>query len=222
MHLQLKKLLEIEAKVKENIVEKQLKINIPNIVAVSKTFPIEEIMPLIEHGHIHFGENKVQEAENKWLEIKNQHQNVKLHLVGRLQSNKAKHAVKIFDYFHALDSKKLADKISSFEKIQSKKLKHFIQINFGDEAQKGGIPIKNLKEFYVYCTEKASLDVIGLMCLPPINSNTENYFKQLKELAKSLNLKELSMGMSSDYMLALKHEASYLRLGSCIFGERKT
>ena len=222
MHLQLKKLLEIEAKVKENIVEKQLKINIPNIVAVSKTFPIEEIMPLIEHGHIHFGENKVQEAENKWLEIKNQHQNIKLHLVGRLQSNKAKHAVKIFDYFHALDSKKLADKISSFEKIQSKKLKHFIQINFGDEAQKGGIPIKNLKEFYVYCTEKASLDVIGLMCLPPINSNTENYFKQLKELAKSLNLKELSMGMSSDYMLALKHEASYLRLGSCIFGERKT
>ena len=122
--------------------EKQLKINIPNIVAVSKTFPIEEIMPLIEHGHIHFGENKVQEAENKWLEIKNQHQNIKLHLVGRLQSNKAKHAVKIFDYFHALDSKKLADKISSFEKIQSKKLKHFIQINFGDEAQKEAYLLK--------------------------------------------------------------------------------
>ena len=219
--MQLKKLLEIEAKIKENIAKKQLKINIPNIVAVSKTFPIEEIMPLIEHGHIHFGENKVQEAENKWLQIKNQHSNIKLHLVGRLQSNKAKHAVKVFDYFHALDNTKLADKISSSEKILNKNLKHFIQVNFDAEVQKGGISIKNLKEFYIYCTKKASLDVIGLMCLPPINSNTENYFKQLKELAKSLNLQELSMGMSSDYMLALNHEASYLRLGSCIFGKRK-
>lgn len=219
--MQLKKLLEIEAKIKENIAKKQLKINIPNIVAVSKTFPIEEIMSLIEHGHIHFGENKVQEAENKWLQIKNQYSNIKLHLVGRLQSNKAKHAVKVFDYFHALDNTKLADKISSSEKILNKKLKHFIQVNFDAEVQKGGISIKNLKEFYIYCTKKASLDVIGLMCLPPINSNTENYFKQLKELAKSLNLQELSMGMSSDYMLALNHEASYLRLGSCIFGKRK-
>lgn len=193
----------------------------PKIIAVSKTFPMKDIIPLINNGHIHFGENKVQEAENKWLQIKNQHSNIKLHLVGRLQSNKAKHAVKVFDYFHALDNTKLADKISSSEKILNKNLKHFIQVNFDAEVQKGGISIKNLKEFYIYCTKKASLDVIGLMCLPPINSNTENYFKQLKELAKSLNLQELSMGMSSDYMLALNHEASYLRLGSCIFGKRK-
>ena len=191
----------------------------PNIIAVSKTFDLDYVKPLILYGHIHFGENKVQEAEKKWSDLKVKNQDLKLHMVGRLQSNKAKKAVEIFDYIHSLDNEKLAKVLSSHEKI-NKKLKYFIQVNIGDESQKSGMAVKDLNNFYMLCVKELDLNIIGLMIIPPNDNNTEKYFEKINKLNTSLNLKELSMGMSQDYHLALKHNATFIRIGSAIFGER--
>ncbi len=179
-------------------------------------------MPLLKGGHNDFGENKIQEAEKKWSQIKENYKDLKLHMIGRLQSNKAKKAVQLFDYIHSLDSEKLALKLSQSEKELNKKIKLFIQVNLAEESQKSGIDPNNLGAFYNYCKNDLSLDVIGLMCLPPINSNSEKYFKLLREEADKLSLKELSMGMSSDYKQAVSDGSTYIRLGTAILGERNT
>ena len=191
-----------------------------NIIAISKTFPINEIVPLIKSGHIHFGENKVQEAVEKWTEIKNQFKGLKIHMVGRLQTNKVKNAVSLFDYIHSLDSLKLAEKISIEQIKLNKKLKLFIQVNLGDEQQKSGIDKKDLNQFYRKCTEELKLDIIGLMCIPPKDQEVQSYFRELADLNKSLGLKDLSMGMSSDYLEAIDFGATFIRVGSKIFGDR--
>ena len=219
MHTISQKLTLVKNKVNEIIREKQLKTN-QKIIVVTKTFSLDKITPLIDGGHMHFGENKIQEAENKWPEMQRQFLNLKLHMVGKLQSNKVKKAVKIFDYIHSLDNSKLALKIFQHEKELGKKIKLFIQVNLADEKQKSGILLKNLNDFYHYCTKKLSLNVIGLMCLPPIESNSHEYFKMLKNTADQLNLKELSMGMSSDFEHAIISGSTYLRLGTVILGER--
>jgi len=190
------------------------------VVAVSKTFPLSHIMPLINYGHDHYGENKVQEADIKWRDIKKERKNLKLHLVGKLQSNKVKRAVEIFDYIHSLDSQKLADILSKAQNEINKSINYFIQVNIGSEHQKSGIPYNEVDAFYNYCTKEKKMNVLGLMAIPPNDNNSEKYFKSLSELNASLALKELSMGMSSDYMDAIKHKATYLRIGSLIFGER--
>ena len=190
------------------------------VVAVSKTFPLSHIMPLINYGHDHYGENKVQEADIKWKDIKKERKNLKLHLIGKLQSNKAKRAVEIFDYIHSLDSQKLADVLSKTQNEINKSINYFIQVNIGNENQKSGIPYNEVDAFYNYCTKEKKMNVLGLMAIPPNDNNSEKYFKSLSELNASLALKELSMGMSSDYMDAIKHKATYLRIGSLIFGER--
>ena len=190
------------------------------VVAVSKTFPLSHIMPLINYGHDHYGENKVQEADIKWKDIKKERKNLKLHLIGKLQSNKAKRAVEIFDYIHSLDSQKLADVLSKSQNEINKSINYFIQVNIGNEHQKSGIPYNEVDAFYNYCTKEKKMNVLGLMAIPPNDNNSEKYFKSLSELNASLALKELSMGMSSDYMDAIKHKATYLRIGSLIFGER--
>ena len=192
----------------------------PEIIAVSKTFTIEHIKPLIDHGHVHFGENKLQEALSKWSEFKKKNENIKLHMIGKLQSNKAKKAVQIFDYIHSLDNEKLAIKINQSEKELDKKIKLFIQINLGEENQKSGISLNNIESFYSFCLKELSLNIIGLMCLPPINSDSNQYFEILKKTSEKLNLKDLSMGMSSDYENAILKGSTYLRLGTVIFGER--
>ncbi len=215
MHETIKNLLNIETKVKQKVSDNNLK-NIPNIIAVSKTFKIDHISHLINHGHMHFGENKVQEALEKWEEIKKKNNKIKLHLIGKLQTNKVKFAVKLFDYIHSLDSEKLAKKIASFE---NKNLKIFIQVNIGDEHQKSGISANDLLEFYNYC-KKLELNIIGLMCIPPLDGDTKIYFKKMLELKKKYSFSELSMGMSSDYLNALEFEASFIRIGSSIFGKR--
>ena len=191
-----------------------------DIIAVSKTFPLIDIQPLIDHGHIHFGENKVQEAVVKWSAIKNQKPEIKLHMVGKLQSNKAKDAVKLFDYIHSLDNQKLADVLAKSQKNENKYLKYFIQVNIGNELQKSGIPVNDLDGFYNYCIKEKKLNIIGLMALPPNNDNSKKYFKALDDLRKALDLKDLSMGMSSDYLEAVKLNATYVRIGSSIFGPR--
>ena len=191
-----------------------------NIVAVSKTFPLEHIMPLIEYGHTHFGENKVQEAVAKWKEIKLKRQNLKLHMMGKLQSNKAKSAAELFDYIHSLDSQKLADIFSNFENNNEKKIKYFIQVNIGNETQKSGISERELEAFYNYCTREKNLSVLGLMIIPPNDENHNKYFKYIEHLNKSLDLKEISMGMSSDYEDAVRYSSTFVRIGSSIFGER--
>ena len=191
-----------------------------NIIAISKTFPINQIVPLIENGHIHFGENKVQEAVEKWTEIKNQFKGLKIHMVGRLQTNKVKNAVSLFDYIHSLYSIKLAEKISIEQIKLNKNLKLFIQVNLGDEHQKSGIDKKDLNEFFRKCTEELKLDIIGLMCIPPQGQEVQSYFRELADLNKSLGLKELSMGMSSDYLEAIDFGATFIRVGSKIFGDR--
>ena len=191
-----------------------------NIIAISKTFPINQIVPLIENGHIHFGENKVKEAVEKWTEIKNQFKGLKIHMVGRLQTNKVKNAVSLFDYIHSLDSIKLAEKISIEQIKLNKNLKLFIQVNLGDEQQKSGINKKDLNKFYRKCTEELKLDIIGLMCIPPQGQEVQSYFRELADLNKSLGLKELSMGMSSDYLQAIDFGATFIRVGSKIFGDR--
>ena len=190
------------------------------IIAVSKTFTYEHIRPLVQHNHVHFGENKVQEAQTKWKDIIKINPNINLHMIGKLQSNKAKEAVSLFDYIHSLDSQKLANILSKHEKAINKKLKYFIQVNLGKEKQKSGIGIELLDDFYYYCTKDLNINIIGLMAIPPNDGNENIHFKNLMELNKSLGLKELSMGMSADFKKALKYEATYVRIGSSIFGNR--
>ena len=215
MHNTIKNLIYIEDLIKSKVNHDKL----PKIIAVSKTFPIENILPLIDHGHLHYGENKVQEALDKWTDIKDQNKNIKLHLIGRLQSNKVKFALKIFDYIHSLDSEKLANKISDEQGKQEKKPKIFIQVNIGNEDQKSGIKKENLINFYNFC-KNLNLDIIGTMCIPPNNENTESYFSEMSKINQELDFKDLSMGMSSDYMDAIKNNATYVRIGSKIFGSR--
>ena len=204
--------------IKSNI-ENNQNLKFPKIIAVSKTFKLEKILPLIDHGHIDYGENKVQEAGEKWKSIKEKKPNIKLHLIGRLQTNKVKFAIKIFNYIHSLDSIKLAKKIADEEKKQNKKIQLFIQVNIGNEDQKSGVDLKNLTDLYNYCKE-LDLNVIGLMCIPPFEEDSEKYFKEMKILNKKLNLTNLSMGMSSDYLKAVENSATHVRIGSNIFGSR--
>ena len=191
-----------------------------NIIAVSKTFTLDYIKPLIEHGHSHFGENKVQEATSKWSEQKKINQNLKLHMIGKLQSNKAKDAVKLFDYIHSVDNQKLADALAKNQMNLNKSLKYFIQVNIGNEIQKSGIPVGELDAFYNYCVNEINLEIIGLMLIPPIDHDAQKYFKSLNELNKSLALGNMSMGMSADYLEAIKHGSTFVRVGSSIFGSR--
>tara|TARA_Y100001935_G_C17145648_1_gene427834 strand:+ start:90 stop:740 length:651 start_codon:yes stop_codon:yes gene_type:complete len=206
-------------KINSNILKLNLKKKV-NIIAVSKTFSIDHIKPLIDFGHTHFGENKVQEAATKWTEVKKEKPNIKLHMVGKLQSNKAKSAVEIFDYIHSLDNQKLADVLSKAQNNKNKFLKYFIQVNIGNEIQKSGISITELDDFYNYCVNEKKLEIIGLMIIPPNDNNTIKYFKIVNDLNSSLALKELSMGMSADYLEAINHGATFVRIGSSIFGER--
>ena len=215
MHDSIKNLIYIEDLVKSKVNHDRL----PKIIAVSKTFPVENILPLIEHGHLHFGENKVQEAIDKWSDIKKENHNIKLHLIGRLQTNKVRSALKIFDYIHSLDSEKLAIKIANEQEKEEKKPKIFIQVNIGNEEQKSGIDKKNLNDFYKFC-KNLNLNIIGTMCIPPNDGNTEKYFSEMNDTNKELNFKELSMGMSEDYLEAIKNNATYIRVGSKIFGSR--
>ena len=215
MHNSVKNLIYIEDLIKSNVNHNKL----PKIIAVSKTFPIENILPLIEHGHIHYGENKVQEALDKWANIKSKNHNIQLHLIGRLQTNKVKFALRIFDYIHSLDSEKLATKISADQEKQEKKPKIFIQVNIGNEDQKSGINKEKLGNFYKFC-KNLNLDIVGTMCIPPNDGNTAQYFSEMKDINKELNLNDLSMGMSGDYLDAIKNSATYVRVGSKIFGSR--
>ena len=221
MHSALEQLNIIKNKVNDIVEQKQLKIH-PEIIVVTKTFPLDRIISLLDDGHNHFGENKIQEAEQKWIKQNEKYRNLKLHMIGKLQSNKAKKAVMLFDYIHSLDNEKLAIKISQYQKELKKKIKLFIQVNIADEKQKSGIFLDHLPDFYNYCSKELSLDIVGLMCLPPMNSDTEKYFKLLKKAADTLNLKELSMGMSSDFEKAVINGSTFLRLGTVILGERKT
>ena len=214
----IKRYHDIISLIKSNI-ENNQNLKFPYIIAVSKTFKLEKILPLINYGHIDYGENKVQEAIEKWTLIKEKKPNIKLHLIGKLQTNKVKFAIKIFDYIHSLDSIKLAKKIADEEKKQNRKTQLFIQVNIGNEDQKSGVDLKNLTELYSYCKE-LDLNVIGLMCIPPFEEDSEKYFKEMKILNKKLNLTNLSMGMSSDYLKAIENSATHVRIGSNIFGSR--
>ena len=219
MHKTVQNLINIQNLIKsKQSVLKNNKI-IPKIIAVSKTFKLDHILPLIEHGHIDYGENKVQEAIEKWSEIKSNNNKIKLHLIGKLQTNKVKISIKLFDYIHSLDNEKLARKISDEQKKQNRKPKLFIQVNIGNESQKNGIHIKKLGEFYNYCKEQ-NLNVIGIMCIPPIDDDPELSFLRMNYLKKKFNFKEVSMGMSSDYLIAVNFNATFLRIGSKIFGQR--
>ena len=218
MHNSVQNLINIKNIVKSKCEDLQI-IKLPKIIAVSKTFKLDKIKPLIEYGHLDYGENKVQEALDKWTDLKKKNLDIKLHLIGRLQTNKVKFALKIFDYIHSVDSEKLAKKIADEELKQNKKVKIFIQVNIGDEDQKSGANIKKLNDLYFYC-KKINLNIIGLMCIPPINENSTKYFREINLLNKDLKLPELSMGMSSDYLNATANSATYLRIGSSIFGER--
>ncbi len=191
-----------------------------NIIAVSKTFSLDHIQPLIDYGHLHFGENKVQEASAKWSEEKKKNKNLRLHMIGKLQSNKAKDAVKLFDYIHSVDNQKLADALAKHQKILNKNLEYFIQVNIANEIQKSGIPVNELDAFYNYCVNEINLKVIGLMVIPPIDQSADKYFKLLNELNKSLALQNMSMGMSADYIEAIKYGSNFVRIGSSIFGSR--
>ena len=219
MHITIKNLLKIDEDVKKKLSSDNKILIFPKIIAVSKTFKIEHIKPLIDYGHLDFGENKVQEAIEKWSEIKKVKKDLKLHLIGRLQTNKVKNAIQIFDYIHSVDSKKLADKICKYQKELNLKNKLFIQVNVGNEDQKSGILKSNVTELYTYC-KKLELDIVGLMCIPPFGEDTEKYFKEMKNLNDEIGLSELSMGMSSDYINAAENGSTYLRIGSNIFGKR--
>ena len=219
MHITVENLLKIKEKVKAKFDLNKNLIKLPEIIAVSKTFKINHILPVIEQEHIHYGENKVQEAAEKWTNFKKKNTNIKLHLIGRLQTNKVKLALSLFDYIHSLDSKKLADKIFNIQQQLNLKTKLFIQVNIGNEDQKSGISKNDVYEFYDYC-KKLNLDVIGLMCIPPFNEDTKIYFEEMNELNKKLKLNELSMGMSSDYLDAIANNATFIRIGSSIFGQR--
>jgi pyridoxal phosphate enzyme (YggS family) len=215
MHNSVKNLIYIEDLIKSKVNHDKL----PKIIAVSKTFPIANILPLIDHGHHHYGENKVQEALDKWTDIKNKNHNIQLHLIGRLQTNKVKFALRIFDYIHSLDSEKLANKLADEQEKQKKKPKIFIQVNIGNEEQKSGINKEKLGDFYKFC-KNLNLDIVGTMCIPPNDGNTVEYFSEMKNINQELNFKELSMGMSGDYLEAIKNSATYVRVGSKIFGSR--
>ena len=215
MHNTVKNLIYIEELIKSKANHDEL----AKIIAVSKTFPIENILPLIEHGHLHYGENKVQEALDKWSDIKLKNNAIKLHLIGRLQTNKVKFALRLFDYIHSLDSERLAIKISEEQLKQNKKPKLFIQVNIGNEDQKSGINKDNLMDFYKFC-KNLNLDIIGTMCIPPNDGNTEQHFSEMNKINQELNFKDLSMGMSGDYLEAIKNNATYIRVGSKIFGSR--
>tara|TARA_Y100000590_G_scaffold429799_1_gene542730 strand:- start:3303 stop:3968 length:666 start_codon:yes stop_codon:yes gene_type:complete len=219
MHINVQRLNLVKSNVREVFEKKQLKI-FPQIIAVAKTFPFNEIEPLLKIGHLHFGENKIQEAESKWTGIKDKYKSLQLHMLGKLQTNKAKKAVKLFDYIHSLDNEKLAKKINQHEKELDKRVKLFIQVNLAKEEQKSGILLSDLENFYNFCTKELSLNIIGLMCLPPFDSDSSKYFKTLKKSSEKLNLVDLSMGMSSDYEQAMLNGSTYLRLGTLIFGER--
>ena len=218
MHTTVKNLLDIENNIKIHLEELKIN-NIPKIIAVSKTFKIDKILPLIDHGHMDFGENKVQEAIEKWSEIKKNNSSIKLHMIGKLQTNKVKFAVKLFDYIHSVDSEKLAKKIVEEQNKLNKKIKVFLQVNIGEENQKSGINKNDARHLVSYCKE-IGLDLIGLMCIPPINIDPENYFKEMNILNKSFGFSDLSMGMSSDFLLAAKYLSTYVRVGSSIFGQR--
>lgn len=220
MHNPVERLISIQSEIKELLLKNNLQNKDPNIIVICKTFSMDKILPLIEAGHVHFGENKVQEAELKWKGIKKMHSNIKLHMVGKLQTNKVKTALKIFDYIHSVDSYKLAEKIVKYEKELNKKITTFVQVNIGDESQKGGISPKDINQFVNHCKNSLSLNLIGLMCLPPINENPEKYFVYLNKLKDLENLHHLSMGMSSDYQIATKCGSTFLRIGSKILGER--
>ena len=218
MHTTVQNLIKIENEIKLNLSDLKV-VNLPKIIAVSKTFKMDKILPLINHGHIDFGENKIQEAVDKWTDIRSNNSNIKLHMIGKLQSNKVKFAVKLFDYIHSVDSKKLAKKIAEEQKKINKRMKIFIQVNIGEEEQKSGIKKIEVNDLISYC-KKIDLDVAGLMCLPPADKNSSPYFNEMNTLNNSLGLSDLSMGMSSDYLEASKNSATYLRIGSSIFGER--
>jgi len=218
MHNTVKNLIYIEDLIKSKVND-EVGVKLPKIIAVSKTFPIKNVLPLIEHGHLHYGENKVQEALDKWTEIKIKNTNIKLHLIGRLQTNKVKFALKIFDYIHSVDSEKLATKIANEQLKQDKKPKIFIQVNIGNENQKSGISKEKLVDFCKFC-KNLKLDVVGIMCIPPSDQNSENYFFEMNKINQDINFKELSMGMSGDFLNAVKNNATYVRIGSKIFGNR--
>ena len=205
----------IKQEIKNNSLQNEIE-----VIAVSKTFSIEHVMPLVEHGHKHFGENKVQEAEKKWKELKKSNNDISLHMIGRLQSNKAKKAVELFDFVHSLDSEKLANELSKRQKEKDRSLGYFIQINLGSEEQKGGIEINELKNFNNYCVNELNLTVLGLMAIPPNDKNPEKHFKRISELNKQFNFRYLSIGMSNDYLKAVEYGASHVRIGSAIFGSR--
>jgi len=218
MHNTVKNLLNIENNIKTYLNEMNIN-NKPKVIAVTKTFTIDKILPLIDYGHVDFGENKVQEAVQKWTEIKNINPKIKLHMIGKLQTNKVKFAVKIFDFIHSVDSIKLAKKISDEQIKIDRKIKILLQVNIGDENQKAGINKNNIDQLVSYCKE-INLDLIGLMCIPPAHDNPEIYFEEMSKLKKKLDFIHLSMGMSSDYLLAAKHFATFVRIGSGIFGDR--
>ena len=218
MHKIIQNLINIQKELKSNLDNSKI-VKVPKIIAVSKTFTIDKINPLIEYGHLDFGENKVQEAIDKWTNIKLINKNINLHLIGSLQTNKVKFAVKLFDYIHSVDSEKLAKKIFDEQKKQNKKIKIFIQVNIGNENQKSGVNKSSLPSLYSYC-KSLNLNVVGLMCIPPLDKSANIYFKEMNKLNKDLGLSELSMGMSSDYLEATINSATYLRIGSNIFGKR--
>jgi pyridoxal phosphate enzyme (YggS family) len=218
MHNTVKNLLDIQNNIKTSLNKLNINSN-PKIVAVSKTFKINKILPLVEYGHIDFGENKVQEAVEKWTEVKKTNSKIKLHMIGKLQTNKVKFAVKIFDYIHSVDSEKLAKKIADEQNKINKKIKIFLQVNIGEENQKSGINKNDLTQLVSYC-KKIGLDLIGLMCIPPADIDSEKYFEEMSKLNKTLNFPELSMGMSSDFLKAAKYHSTYVRIGSSIFGRR--
>ena len=218
MHNSVQKYKDIISAINRKIEEQKIFLT-PKVIAVSKTFKLEKILPLIEYGHLDYGENKVQEAIDKWLDIKSKNQNIKLHLIGKLQTNKVKHAIKIFDYIHSVDSEKLAKKIANEQQKQNKNLKLFIQVNIGDEDQKAGVKVSQVEDLITF-SKKLNLNVIGLMCIPPADEEPDEYFEQIKLLNKKFDLPEISMGMSSDYLKAVENSSSYLRIGSSIFGER--
>ena len=218
MHKSVQNLINLQNQVKLGLSDFD-NIKLPKIIAVSKTFKIDKILPLIEHGHLDFGENKVQEALEKWSEIKKQNSNIRLHMIGKLQTNKVKFAVKLFDYIHSIDNEKLAKKIADEQFKVKKNIKIFIQVNVGNEDQKSGIKKNDLNDFVNYC-KKLNLEVIGLMCIPPEGVEPSAYFKQMDDMNKACNFTELSMGMSSDFLNASQHNSTFLRIGSSIFGQR--
>ena len=218
MHNSVQKYKDIISAINRKIEEQKINLK-PKVIAVSKTFKLEKIIPLIEYGHLDYGENKVQEAIDKWTDIKLKNKNIKLHLIGKLQTNKVKHAIKIFDYIHSVDSMKLARKIADEQHKQNKNVKLFIQLNIGDEEQKSGVNVDQIDDLITF-SKKLNLNIVGLMCIPPVNKEPDKYFKETKDLNNKFNLPEISMGMSSDYLKAVENSSTYLRIGSSIFGLR--